>query len=131
MNIVRKMVLLGLAVAAAVPLGAQTDTAAERARLANERIRQEAERRAEAERERQAEAAARSEATAPAADLQGDKPPQSGNASRPPTPAAAASGDDISRALEQLRELGELRDAGYVTDEEFERIKTRILDTRF
>lgn len=39
--------------------------------------------------------------------------------------------DEISRALEQLRELGKLRDAGYVTDEEFDRIKQRILDGRF
>ena len=30
--------------------------------------------------------------------------------------------------LEQLRDLGELRDAGYVTDDEFETIKQRILD---
>ncbi len=44
-----------------------------------------------------------------------------------PAPAAGQGTGDISQALEQLRELGELRDAGYVTDEEFEQIKERIL----
>jgi hypothetical protein len=37
---------------------------------------------------------------------------------------------DLSRTLEQLRTLGELRDAGYVTAEEFERIKRKILDSQ-
>mgnify|MGYP001829149416 CR=1 FL=1 len=35
---------------------------------------------------------------------------------------------DLSPVLDQLRTLGELKDAGYVTDEEFERIKKRLLD---
>ena len=34
----------------------------------------------------------------------------------------------MNKVLEQLRTLGELRDAGYVTNDEFERIKTKILD---
>lgn len=33
-----------------------------------------------------------------------------------------------SEMLEQLRDLGELRDAGYVTEAEFESIKQRILN---
>jgi hypothetical protein len=52
-----------------------------------------------------------------------------------PTPAGTADVQtdpaEISRTLEQLRELGELKDAGYLTVEEFERIKQRILDRRF
>ena len=34
----------------------------------------------------------------------------------------------MSRALEQLRELGALRDAGYLTEQEFEQLKQKILD---
>src|SRR6056297_2621360 len=142
---------------AALPAYAQsTDTAAERARLANERIQLEAQRRAEEERRRQQRAAAESEAAgseaggsetiepdAPAhtADSAAGRAERSGSRAAPAanrsadSPRAASlppAGDDrISRTLEQLRELGELRDAGYVTDEEFERIKTRILNSRF
>jgi hypothetical protein len=39
----------------------------------------------------------------------------------------AGMSDRMTRTLEQLRTLGELRDAGYVTATEFERIKARIL----
>ncbi len=56
----------------------------------------------------------------------------------PPAPLSAqhpgtvpASSAEVSTALQQLRELGSLKDAGYVTDEEFERIKQRILDSQF
>ena len=41
---------------------------------------------------------------------------------------AAEPPADVDRMLEQIRTLGELRDAGYVTETEFERIKQRILD---
>ena len=44
-------------------------------------------------------------------------------------PASAGSNANMPEVLEQLRTLGELRDAGYVTDEEFEAIKRRILDS--
>ena len=54
-----------------------------------------------------------------------DAPPSAGTADVQTDPA------EISRTLEQLRELGELKDAGYLTDEEFERLKQRILDRRF
>ena len=48
---------------------------------------------------------------------------------RGPVPSAdSPSRAALSVALEQLRTLGELRDAGYVTDDEFERIKRRILE---
>lgn len=128
---------------AALPAYAQTtDTAAERARLANERIQLEAQRRAEEERRRQEREAAESETPTQAPDAgpagadQQPRPraaPAARETVRAPAapPLPPADDDRISRALEQLRELGELRDAGYVTDEEFERIKTRILDSRF
>ena len=41
---------------------------------------------------------------------------------------AAPSPTPTAEMLEQLRDLGELRDAGYVTDDEFEAIKQRILN---
>ncbi len=45
------------------------------------------------------------------------------------TPPDSRGGNpDVPDLLEQLRSLGELRDAGYVTDAEFEEIKRRILD---
>ena len=45
-------------------------------------------------------------------------------------PTEAGSRKDMSRTLEQLRSLGELKDAGYVTEDEFERIKQNILDSQ-
>lgn len=137
-----------------------TDTAAERARLGEDRARIEAERRAREAQAEQAvhetdlasEAAApptppdiirdeapREEAVAPAAVPGAESSPPVAKAPPPPadvpTPAGTADVQagpaEISRTLEQLRELGELKDAGYLTDEEFERIKQRILDRRF
>jgi hypothetical protein len=42
-----------------------------------------------------------------------------------------AADDRTEQGLAQLRELGKLKDAGYLTDAEFQRIKQRILDTHF
>ena len=42
--------------------------------------------------------------------------------------AAPARGNDMYRMLEQLKLLGELKDDGYISEEEFRRIKQRILD---
>lgn len=118
------------------------DTAAERSRLANQRIQAEAERRAheEEERQRQAEAQARMQAEAAAA-MAPQTPAQSAPAAAStPDPAppvevrpanSGAAGADVSKVLEQLRTLGELKDAGYLTEQEFDRIKRRILETRF
>jgi len=106
---------------------AQSDadaTGADRQRLGDERIRQEIELRAreeqrrleEAEQQRlraQEEARANQEALAP--------DPQ-------PAPSRSGSDSDVSLMLEQLRTLGELKDSGYVTGEEFRKIKQRILD---
>ena len=43
-------------------------------------------------------------------------------------PASAGGNTDVPDLLERLRTLGQLHDAGYVTDAEFEEIKRRILD---
>ena len=116
----RLAILLFLAMLAPMA-GAQADDQAEqRARLANQRI--EAEARAREEQERQAKLAAereQQEALRQAA--------QAAPSATPPRQAAAPPGD-VERLLEQIRTLGELRDAGYVTEAEFERIKRRILD---
>lgn len=112
-----------LAAACGAALAQSSDVAAERARLGNERIQAEAELRASEEREQQERAQA--EAASPAA-----RPPAAEAPAAPPRPAA--KDDDRTRqGLQQLRELGGLKDAGYVTDEEFQRIKQRILDTHF
>ncbi len=123
--------------------------AAERARIANQRIQVEAtriaeeeERRAKAEAE---EAAARqryeerleqravANARTPVEEPPVIEPIPVGPAPTPaPTavPASASAADQLrmSRTLEQIKTLGELRDAGYITDEEFQRIKKKVLD---
>ena len=120
------------------PASAQDPSAAaeQRARLANQRIEAEARRRAE-EEER---------ILAQEANLSVAEPAASGAASQAPAVASAPARsipsvspdsasrstagdrDDLSLVLEQLKSLGELKDAGYVDDEEFERIKQRIID---
>lgn len=123
------------------------DTSAERARIANQRIQAEAERRAQEESAReQARQRTMTESagqTAPAA--QTAAPPTESQSPRAPERAAASTSastidknerpdrgagvdPDLTRTLEQLRTLGELRDAGYVTEDEFEQLKRRILD---
>ena len=108
------LALLGLATLAS-PAALSDEVAAERARLANDRIRAAEELRIRAEAE-QAEEAQAEQAQAEAAAV----PSESG------TPAPGRI--EMSRALEQLRELGALKDAGYVTDEEFRLLKAKILD---
>lgn len=135
----KKLFTLLLLSLLASPGGAQeNDLADERARLANQRI--EAEARAREEQERQARLAAeRAEgktSPTPAPPPGGESRGVESDAAAPPAsiaPAAAprasaTSQGELDRLLEQIRTLGELRDAGYVTDQEFERIKTRILD---
>lgn len=123
-------------------LGQATDMAAERSRIANQRIQAEAERmaREEEERQRQAEAQARAQeemAAARAAEARARSLAAAQPAPQPaPVPATQAAkpvvpAADTSKVLEQIRTLGELKDAGYVTDEEFERVKRRILDSNF
>jgi hypothetical protein len=142
--------ILALLVATVVAPAAWTqapDPAEERARLANQRIQAEAARQAEEERARREmtpqAAAAQPVAPGPAqSPAVVAVPPPSTPATSVPTPsisqapagteaARQARDAQTSRALEQLKQLGELRDAGYVTEQEFERIKSRILDDRF
>jgi hypothetical protein len=115
-----------LAFAPGLALGQSQDPAAERARLGNERI--EAERRAREELEQQdraTEPAGQPAASpTPRTQSQGEAPPPGPR--RPPTEA-----DRTERGLQQLRELGKLKDAGYLTDAEFQRIKQQILDIHF
>ncbi len=98
------------------------EVADERARLASQRIQIEERLRVREEAERLSQ-----EASEPA-------PPEE-EASEPAIPdsqdvviEASADRMEMSRALEQLRELGALRDAGYVTEQEFEQLKKKILD---
>ena len=121
------------------PLHAQdSDPAAERARLANQRIQAELERQAREEAlRREAEARALKEQQAALRASGGGAPPGTGD-----MPSMTMSGADsgqgtatrgaaLDRVLEQLRTLGELKDSGYVTEEEFERIKRRIMEGEF
>lgn len=87
------------------------DVAAERARLANDRIRAAEEQRIRDEAEQVEQA-------------QVEKPADSSASETPP----AVDRIEMSRALEQLRELGALKDAGYLTDEEFQLLKEKILE---
>ena len=113
------------------------DLAAERARLANQRIEAEARAREEAEQQARlaAERDAVSQQSAPPAvvetrNVSADTPVSSAQATpvgASPT-VAMSPATDVDRMLEQIRTLGELLDAGYVTEAEFERIKRRILD---
>ena len=98
----------------------------ERARLGQQRIQLEAELRAREEQQRleeeeqrrllaQEEAARGEEAIAPTSESR---------------PAETGTSTDMSKTLQQLRSLGELKDDGYITEEEFQRIKQKILDSQ-
>ncbi len=127
------------------------DMAAERARIANQRIQVEAariedeeRRRAEAEAEEAAAQARYEERLVQRAEANARQPVEEtpvlepipvGPAPTPapapaPVPASVSASDQVgmSQTLEQIRTLGELRDAGYITEEEFTRIKSKILD---
>lgn len=115
------------------------DVAAERARLANQRIQVEEERRAREEEERLEQAQTQPEpenlrgSTMETASAS-DQPQETSSAPASRGTQTSASGApvdriEMSRVLEQLRELGALREAGYVTEEEFEQLKKKILDS--
>ena len=98
----------------------------ERERLGNQRIQAELEIRARDEQRRleeaeqetlqvQEEALKSEEAIAPGSELR---------------PTEAGSSTDMSRTLEQLRSLGQLKDDGYITEEEFQKIKQKILGSQ-
>ncbi|MFE5483071.1 SHOCT domain-containing protein [Streptomyces sp. NPDC056527] len=46
-----------------------------------------------------------------------------------PAPAAAPPGDDMSTKIEQLKQLGDLKAQGVLTEEEFEAQKRSLLAT--
>ncbi|MFI9821129.1 SHOCT domain-containing protein [Streptomyces sp. NPDC052013] len=46
----------------------------------------------------------------------------------PPPPASGAPGPDMSARIEQLKQLGELRVQGVLTEAEFEQQKQRLLN---
>ena len=110
----------------------------ERSRLGMQRIQTEAEIKAREEQQRleeeqrkarqeqwRLEQAERERAQAEAMQSQAAIVP-----STQPPPTAKAESKDMSKTLEQLRTLGELKDDGYITDEEFQKIKQRILDSQ-
>ncbi|MFD3993508.1 SHOCT domain-containing protein [Streptomyces sp. NPDC058583] len=45
-----------------------------------------------------------------------------------PAPAPAPAASDMSSKIDQLKQLGELKDQGVLTDSEFEEQKRRILE---
>jgi len=118
-----------LAVAPGLSLAQSPDAAAERARLANERIQAEAERQAlEAAAELSNQASAPVAAPGFARTGPSPSPTEERAAQTRPAPVDA---DRTDQGLRQLRELGRLKDAGYLTDPEFARIKQQILDSHF
>ena len=130
--------LVSLLIVAMTPAMAD-DVAAERARLANQRIQIEEERRAREEEERLEQAQTQPEpenlrgSTMETASAS-DQPQETSSAPASRGTQTSASGApvdriEMSRVLEQLRELGALREAGYVTEEEFEQLKKKILDS--
>lgn len=132
------VVSISLLLASVSALPQSQDAATERDQLANQRIRVEAALRARDEEQRaalenDAESAA-DDGNAP--DLvanPGNTRAVLSNATPPTASSAPQSRDDasLSQALDQLQRLGQLKDAGYVTDAEFEQIKRRILEQNF
>ena len=53
---------------------------------------------------------------------------QQGFGPAPPQEAVSSADDDVDEQLARLAKLGQLRDAGVLTPEEFEQQKRRILE---
>jgi len=98
----------------------------ERERLAQQRIQTEAEIRAR-EEQRRLEEAEQERLRAQEEAIRSKVAVAPGSESRP---TETSGNNDISRTLEQLRSLGELKDDGYITEEEFRKIKQKILDSQ-
>lgn len=103
---------------------------AERQRLGNERIQLEAQRRALEEEQRLEEQ--RRLAQQQQAELQAQeatRASEEASVARPQSPPPPhRSEPDLSMTLDRLRVLGDLREAGHVTEEEFNILKKSILD---
>ena len=121
----------GLSIALAQTTGiadqAESATISERERLGNQRIQIEAEMRAREEQRRIEEAEQARLQAAEAAQRSAVAATAPGSM---PGATTAGSRVDMTRTLEQLRMLGELQDDGYITEEEFRKIKQKILDSR-
>ena len=120
----------GLSIALAQTTGiadqAENAAASERERLGNQRIQIEAEMRAREEQRRLEEA----EQARVRAEQAAARSEMAAAQNAKPDAAEVAGSNDMYRTLEQLRLLGELKDDGYITEEEFGRIKQKILDSR-
>ncbi|WP_186438330.1 SHOCT domain-containing protein [Cohnella terricola] len=57
-----------------------------------------------------------------------DIPPQEVNVQHPNPPSIPSSSASLANALEELRKGAELRDAGIITDEEFEKLKRKLMN---
>ncbi len=106
---------------------AENATVSERERLGNQRIQIEAEVRAR-EEQRRLEEAEQARLRAQEAALRSEAAAIAPGAT--PGATKVENGVDMRRTLEQLRMLGELKDDGYITAEEFRKIKQKILDSR-
>ncbi|MEU7034442.1 SHOCT domain-containing protein [Streptomyces sp. NPDC046237] len=60
---------------------------------------------------------------------QGQQQYQQSYQQEPPAPAPAPAGDDMSTKIEQLKQLGELKAQGVLTESEFEAQKRALLGT--
>lgn len=108
---------------------------AERQRLGNQRIQQEMERRAREEEkrrleeERQRGEPLRGPAGQPLDVPQGNAPAVMESAAPLPQSSRPEGDSGMSEALDQLRTLGELKDAGYISKQEHEELKQKVLDS--
>lgn len=97
---------------------------AERERLGNERIRLEAERRALEEQQRLEQE--QQDSLHAQDEVHASEEASTARPLVPPPPQR--SKPDLSLTLDRLRALGDLREAGHVTEEEFNILKKSILD---
>jgi len=139
MKIRLAVILIGVATALAVAAqsAAEQDAEsinAERARLGNQRIQQDMELRAREEEEGRlaAEQQRGQQSQEPARDVlvvpEENSPAVAEATAALPQPSRPGGDSDMSKVLEQLRVVGELKDAGYITEQEHTALKQKILD---
>jgi hypothetical protein len=118
---------MALAQTTGITDGTENATVSERERLGNQRIQVEAEMRAR-EEQRRLEEAEQARLRAQEAAIRSEEAAIAAGSTSGAT--GVGSSVDMTRTLEQLRMLGELKDDGYITEEEFRKIKQKILDSR-
>lgn len=139
MKIRLAVILIGVAtaLAAAAQSAAEQDAEsinAERARLGNQRIQQDMELRAREEEEGRlaAEQQRGQQSQEPARDVlvvpEENSPAVAEATAALPQSSRPGGDSDMSKVLEQLRVVGELKDAGYITEQEHTALKQKILD---